>query len=148
MLKNVPTPDGMEQAALRLYFTAWDHVSGIISEMSQIDTETLSLQDDGSIIHVRDDSDITEFITRAQPDLQLAYTLIQQSQEIALKAKICAMSPFLLLLGSDVRTWPKTDADFAQFRTIDASDLIKVVNTICPQGISSHFANLYQQIRS
>jgi hypothetical protein len=42
------------------------------------------------IIIQRIDKD--DFLTRAQPDLQLAYTLIQQSQEIALKAKICAVS--------------------------------------------------------
>jgi hypothetical protein len=147
MLRNIPTPDGMEQAALRLYFTALEHVSGIISEMSEIDSETLSLQDDGSITRSRDDSAITEFVTLAQPDLQLAYTLIQQSQEISLKAKICSVSPFLLLLGSDVRTWPKSDADFAQFRTIDASDLAKVVNAICQHNISSGFAQLYDFVR-
>jgi hypothetical protein len=50
-------------------------------------------------------------------------------------------------LGSDVRTWPKYDADFTQFRTLDASDLIKVVNTVCSNVISEKFSELYQLVR-
>jgi hypothetical protein len=158
MLKNIPTSDSMEQVSLRLYFTAWGHVTQVISEMIQIETEDAKLEQmeeqmeqeylafhGTPISPERIDKDA--FVTRAQPDLQLAYTLIQQSQEIALKAKICAVSPFLLLLGSDVRTWPKDDADFTQFRTIDASDLIKVVNTVCHHGISEKFSNFYQIVR-
>ena len=135
MLKNIPTSDSMEQVSLRLYFTAWVHVNDILVDLLHVEAGD-------------DTRETEEFLARAQPDLQLSYTLIQQSQEIALKAKICAVSPFLLLLGSDVRTWRKSDADFAQFRTLDASDLVKVVNTICPRGISNQFANLYQSIRS
>jgi hypothetical protein len=147
MLTNLPTPDGMEQSALRLYFTAWDHVFRIIDEMATDEMLSFSVKngrtkpDDGSADLV------DEFITLAQPDLQLAYTLIQQSQEIGLKARICAVSPFLLLLGSDVRTWPSSDADFTQFRTLDASDLVKVVNSVCTQALSTRFANLYEVVR-
>src|ERR1700741_1495595 len=127
MLKNIPSPDSMEQVSLRLYFTAWVHVNDILIDLLQVED---------------DSKEVNELILRAQPDLQLSYTLIQQSQEIALKAKICAVSPFLLLFGSDVRTWPKSDADFTQFRTLDASDLVKVANTVCPHSIITRFADL------
>lgn len=156
MLKNIPTPDSMEQVSLRLYFTAWEQIVQIIAEISEIENEEEKDKSeppkymyDGTPIQPSPWlADKQQFIARAQPDLQLAYTLIQQSQEIALKARICAVSPFLLLLGSDVRTWPKHDADFTLFRTLDASDLIKVVDTVCPQGISDKFSSLYHIVRS
>jgi hypothetical protein len=132
MLKNIPTSDSLEQVSLRLYFTAWAHVYDILVDSLHFEAGDYTREKD-------------EFLARAQPDLQLSYTLIQQSQEIALKAKICAVSPFLLLDG---RHWPKPDADFAECRTLDASDLVKVINMTCAQGISSQFANLYQQLRS
>lgn len=129
MLTNLPTSDLPEESALRIYFTAWDHVISIISEMRE--TETLSFAvhrgrmkpDDGN------EREVATFVSGSQHDLQLAYTLIQQSQELGLKARICAVSPFLLLLGSDVRAWPAVDADFGRFRTLDASDLIKGIIT-------------------
>jgi hypothetical protein len=89
MLKNIPTSDGMEQVSLRLYFTAWRYVNDILRDLLHVEAGDDTREKD-------------EFLARAQPDLQLSYTLIQQSQEIALKAKICAVSPFLLFLGSDV----------------------------------------------
>jgi hypothetical protein len=119
-------------------------VLGIEQENDESSTPAYTRLDGTPIVPDPWFTDKEEFMARAQPDLQLAYTLIQQSQEIALKAKICAVSPFLLLLGSDVRTWPKHDADFTQFRTLDASDLIKVANTVCSPGINCKFAEIYQ----
>jgi hypothetical protein len=134
MLKNIPTYDSMEEDSLRLYFTAWVHVCDTLIDLRHVEAGD-------------DPNEKDEFLERAQPDLQRSYTLIQQSQEIALKAKICAVSPFLLFLASDFRNWPKSDADCAQLRTLDASHLVRVVNTICSRGISSRFEDLYQQIR-
>jgi hypothetical protein len=37
MLTNIPTADSIAQNALRLYFTAWDQVLGILEEMRQTD---------------------------------------------------------------------------------------------------------------
>src|ERR1700730_15019831 len=118
MLKNIPPSDSLEQISLRIYFAAWIHVYDIRVDFLHAEAGDDTREKD-------------EFLARAQPDLQLSYTLIQQSQEIALKAKICAVSLFLLLDG---RHWPKPDADFAECRTLDASDLVKVINAICPQG--------------
>lgn len=158
MLKNIPTSSNTEEVSLRLYFTALDQIVRIMGEIRNIECNNTDLLDDtpqffyesGEPIITNPDPwliDKDEFLGLAQPDLQLAYMLIQQSQEIALKAMICAVSPFLLLLGSDVRTWPKSDADFSQFRTLDASDLVKVVNTVCPRSISDKFAGLYEETR-
>jgi hypothetical protein len=39
MLKNIPTPDSMEQVSLRLYFTAWGQIVQIIAELLEIENE-------------------------------------------------------------------------------------------------------------
>jgi len=50
-----------------------------------------------------------------------------------LKAKLVAISPFLLIAGNPSE-WPKvldeTGVSFSDFRAIDAQDLIKVYNTV------------------
>ena len=48
--------------------------------------------------------------------------------ELALKAKICAVSPYLLLLRSEPKFSAKVrDIDFSEFRTLDAVDLPPVI---------------------
>ncbi len=90
-----------------------------------------------------------KYLKQAQPDLQSVCAIIQQSNELALKARICAVSPFLLLVGSDYRfsAIPK-NVDFAEFRTIDAVELPKAVNTICAKPLSAQFIQTYNRIRS
>jgi hypothetical protein len=57
------------------------------------------------------------------------------------------VSPFLLLLGADVKAWAKPNADFTDFRTLDAIDLVRVVNAVCTQPVSEQFATQFDNIR-
>ncbi|UYW27706.1 hypothetical protein OKC48_04120 [Methylorubrum extorquens] len=162
-IENVPDAREIEQTAIRLYFTAWEHVTDIIIPLLESHSGSIQLIDrtltptkdemdfDGSIISVITEAEaeavLKQYIARAQPDLHLCYALIQQSQEIALKARICAVSPFLLLLGSEVKSWAKPNGDFTDFRTLDAVDLIRVVNAVCSKPVSEQFATKFDIIR-
>jgi hypothetical protein len=105
-------------------------------------------------IEVRDtDGEVAkEYWRESQPALGNALALVQQSQEMALKGKIAAVSPFLLI-GNDPRDWPrgcdKEDTEFSSFRTIDAADLIKVHNTVCAasERLSDEFRAFYNEVR-
>jgi hypothetical protein len=156
MIKNVPSAERLTETSLRLYFTAWDQVTGIVSAM---------LTPAGVLIEIRDrqlvavpdkdfeddqkacDEALAEMLRLAQSELQLAYTLILQSHELALKARICSRSPYLLLLGTDIKQWAKPNADFGDFRTIDASDLVRVVNSIFPKPLSEPFVTRFEDMR-
>lgn len=146
MIANVPDAEEMKQTALWLFFNAWEQILRII-ELS------LAEQFGSTIVegHIEPSSqfkdEIEEFIDEVQPELRLAYVLLQQSHELGLKAKICAVNPFLLFLGSDVRSWAKSDADFSEFRTLDAIDLIPVVNAVCAKPVSDRFKSCYETIR-
>ncbi|WP_376958029.1 hypothetical protein ABNQ39_13330 [Azospirillum sp. A26] len=135
MINNIPVAAELEETSLRLYFTAWSSLFEIITEKSW---EYLDADDHDAI---------EDYIRLAQPDLQMVYSLIQQSQELGLKAKLCSVSPFLLLLGQDVRSWAKSNADFSSFRTIDASDLMRVADAIFPGVFSENFKQQYENVR-
>jgi len=146
MIKNVPDAEEMKQTALWLFFNAWEQILHIIG--------LLLAEEFGSTIvngHIEPSSlfkdEMEEFIDEVQPELRLAYVLLQQSHELGLKAKICAVNPFLLFLGSDVRSWAKSDADFSESRTLDAIDLIPVVNSVCSKPVSDNFKSCYETIR-
>ncbi len=78
------------------------------------------------------------------------FSLHQQSLELFLKARIAQVSPFLLISG-DQRTWPKPkpgeNLDFTELRTIDATELCKVVNTVSATPVSSDFVQLFDDLR-
>jgi hypothetical protein len=83
--------------------------------------------------------------------LNNAFSLLQQCLEIALKAKIAEVSPFLLIAG-DPRTWPKAKdgtniIDFSNFRTIDAVQLCGAVNTVSATPLSKEFTEFYDRLR-
>jgi hypothetical protein len=146
MITNIPDAEEMKQTALWLFFNAWEQILGIIG---------LSLAEEfGSRIvkgHIEPSSqfkdEMEELFDEVQPELRLAYVLLQQSHELGLKAKICAVNPFLLFLGSDVRSWAKSNADFSESRTLDAIDLIPVVNAVCSTPLSDRFKSCYETLR-
>ena len=155
MLSNVPDPEELEATALRLYFEAWRQIMRIASDSLDnpqfvvvVENDKLVAAEDenGEIELASSKADLEEFVRLAQPDLQLCYALVQQCQELALKAIICAEGPFLLLLGSDVRAWG-ANKDFTDLRTIDASDLVKVVNGIRPHPLSDRFVTTFNDLR-
>ncbi|MGJ4952480.1 hypothetical protein [Bradyrhizobium sp. HKCCYLS20291] len=74
--------------------------------------------------------------------------MIQQSNELALKAMICAASPYMLLLGSEPRFSAKLrDIDFSEFRALDAVDLPAAVNSLCPYPLSDGYIGYYNELR-
>jgi hypothetical protein len=78
------------------------------------------------------DDDKTDYWRARTYRLNNAISLLQQSLEIFLKARIAEVSPFLLISGEPDR-WPKRnsagDVDFSDFRTLDAVQLCKAVNS-------------------
>jgi hypothetical protein len=83
--------------------------------------------------------------------LNNAVSLLQQSLEITLKAKIAEVSPFLLIAG-DPRSWPRPKdgsnvIDFSSFRTIDAVQLCSAVNTVSAVPLSNAFVEFYDRLR-
>ncbi len=83
--------------------------------------------------------------------LNNAVSLLQQSLEIALKAKIAEVSPFLIIAG-DPRSWPRPKdgsnvIDVSSFRTIDAVQLCSAVNTVSAAPLSNEFIEFYDRLR-
>lgn len=139
MIIEVPTDAEYQAAALNYLNMAWDIGVGLVRDL-------------GDAFYAMDpDKEISdEYWAASQPALGNAYALLQQSQEFHLKSRIATVSPFLLL-ARDPRDWPsqsdKRDVPFSAFRTIDAADLVKVVNAVCPSRISGEIAQFIDDVR-
>jgi hypothetical protein len=94
---------------------------------------------------------LPEYWKQIQPALANAFGLIQQSMEMALKGRIAAVSPYLLI-SRDPQGWPKgvdtQDLSFSEFRTLDAADLVKVHNTFHAAKLDNEFRTFWDGVRA
>ena len=140
VITEIPTAAEFHNAGLNLLFLAWDIA---------VEPEfTLGLAEQNGFDG--DEEAIAAYWVRVQPQLGNGFGLIQQAMELALKGRIAAVSPFLLL-SRDPKSWP-TGVDskptpFSDFHTLDAADLVKVHNAVAPQPLPVAFAEFFDSVR-
>jgi hypothetical protein len=82
--------------------------------------------------------------------LNNSISLLQQSLEIFLKAKIAEISPFLLIAG-EPQSWPSVNIsgqiDFSEFKTIDAIHLPRAAKIVSSGTLSDDFFQIYARLR-
>ena len=147
MILNVPTAEELTEVALRLYFSAWGMLADISNEFENLDaTDQVILYDDED---GGEEAMKADYKKQSQHDLQTICTLLQQANEIALKAEICKVSPYLLLVNSDMKfRASNTEVEFSELRTIDAVDLPQAVANMANKKLSDDFVRQYNQLRS
>jgi hypothetical protein len=157
---EIPSADDFKQASLNLLSLAWQMALESLDsyEQSEIihpqDTPVHTFQTDDGQVHTFGGPDTRYtpeqraaaeqlFWRRSQPMLGNALSLIQQAVEMGLKGRIAAVSPFLLI-ARDARDYPGNsttrDVPFSEFRSLDAADLLRVHNTVCPARLDGEFA--------
>jgi len=112
----------------------------------------ISLEDASECHDEEDIKEIgTDFWVAAERELATALSLIEQGAEFLIKARICEVSPWLLITRNPSE-WPRgssqQNVNFSLFRTIDAQDLIKVHDTFSAQRINSEFIEVFDLLRT
>jgi hypothetical protein len=139
MITNVPTSEALHASALRAFFETWSLVLRIATEFDEV-----YRPDDGDWTEER-----TQYLSGCQRDLQTALSSMQLASELALKARIAEVSPYLLLIGGRPTLSSKpSNIDFADFRTLDAQDLPAAVNCYTAPPLTDQFLQDYKEIRS
>lgn len=135
MIVDVPTPGEFHTAGVNQLYLAWKI--------------TIGAQQALGIAAASDDEGIEAYWHSVQPELANAYSLIQQAMEMALKGRIAAVSPFLLL--GNPADWPGRGAteplSFGELPTLDASKLVKVHNLLIAPPLEAAFATFWDTIR-
>ncbi|MCP8892034.1 hypothetical protein [Sphingomonas faeni] len=139
MIMDVPTSVEFHTAGLNQLYLAWEIAMRTVREF------------DGAMeASAGEESAPPEYWQRVQPALANAFSLIQQGMELALKGRIADVSPFLLV-GRDPRDWPRGvdsgDVSFGEFHTLNASDLVKVHNSVITPRFDEPFKDFWEQVR-
>ena len=140
MIVEIPAAADFEATAVSLLNLAWDAVSALVLHVER--SELAQWDDDGQVTD--------EFWNAAQQPLGNAQALLQQGVEFLLKARIAEVSPFLLL-DRAVREWPKEFSTrhtrYAEFRTIDAQDLVRLFNIVREERLDTPFSQRIEEQR-
>ena len=102
---NLPTEETLRDFAFALHFEAWERLQDIIQDFS--------LVYEGG----KDEfpNEWREYLEHSSRDLETIINLIAQASEIGMKAILCGVSPYLLLLGqSEPLKSSKGDIDFSE----------------------------------
>lgn len=146
MIKNLPSEEGLRTAALRSYFRAWDSIITGIIDFGQTYSEIEPFNADAGDGW---DEERQAYVDAWQPELHAAQALLQNANELALKSRIAAVSPYLLLLNADLRfSSIAQDVDFSELRTLDAVDLPRAVNTLTSTPVNAAYVERYGELRS
>ncbi len=95
MIKDIPTSEEFESAAKAQFDFAWDIVISYV----------LALEEARGYVEV-DEEDVKAFWETARQRILTSLIIAQQGVELAVKGKIVAVSPFLLISGNH-SDWPK-----------------------------------------
>lgn len=135
---NVPSAEKLNDFALVLYFDAWERLHDIYEAFYLTYPDGISSWTD----------EWKDYVEVSSRDFETIINLVAQSAEISMKSKLCAVSPFLLLLGQGA-SFKKVDGelDFSDLRTIDSVDLPGAVNTFCPEKLTDSFIQDFNKLR-
>lgn len=136
---NVPTEDHYDSVAKNSFFSGFIELFALFNDFNRYFEDT-----DGTDWA----EERNEYYAKCQVELEKICVFASQACELALKSRICAVSPYLLLLGNEPRfKASQKDFDYTEFRTIDAVDLPSAVNALCPELLSDAFIQRYNQLR-
>jgi len=142
VITNVPTCQDFSQHAIMFLNLAWDTVFELVRNHRIMEEQCGGYDDEGLMSE--------KYWEAAKRPLSVAHALAQQGAELALKSEIAAASPFLLICSS-ASEWPrgcdKSDTPFADFRTLDAQDLIRACNAVRSLPLSEKFVRTFDKFR-
>lgn len=141
MLTDIPTSDGLAQAGFGYLNLAWDDALSLVSEAGQWE----ELKEHAS----EGEDPVASHWERAQRRLATCAMLVHQGAEFLVKARIAAISPFLLLESPS--SWPgesaRTDTPFGEIKTVDAQYLVRIHDTLCESRLTDSFKTAFEALR-
>ncbi len=146
MITNIPTSEDFIDHGLMFLNLAWDSVFDLRLGSQHILDGYKYIALDG--INIADQLD--NYWEAAKRPLSIAHALAQQGAELVLKSEVAGVSPFLLV-SNPPANWPrkngKVDTAFADFRTIDAQDLVRACNMVRNDPLPKQLVTTFDKFR-
>ena len=136
---DLPKAEEFSDAGKELLDFSWNVVATLLTDI-----------DEAPEYGIGPDEISDSYWKAAKRRLSTALSTTQQGAEFCLKGRIAEISPFLLITDSPPKQpFPYDGGNivFSDFRTIDARDLLRVLDTFAPQPMSEDFARQFHELR-
>ncbi|TWT14041.1 hypothetical protein [Reyranella sp. CPCC 100927] len=144
MITEIPTAADFHAAGLNQLYLAWQIAMQATQDYEEAQQLAVELDETEGVTAA------AAYWLKSQPALANAFGLVQQAMEMALKGRIAAISPYLLI-ARDPKDWPSgvetRSVPFSEFRTLDAADLAKVHNTFASIPLDDGFRVFWDGVR-
>ena len=138
MITDIPDEAEFHEVGLSLLNLSWDGAASLLTRIY------------GEFTPDYDDEMHDEYWAAARHPLALSLATAQQGAEFLLKARIVAVSPFLLFTSFPEKLpkdCHKKNTSFSDFLTINATDLMRVHDTCAPTRLPPEFVNSFNELR-
>lgn len=139
MISDLPSADDFYTSGKELLNISWGIVISLLIDL-----------DDAQYYDELDEDTPESYWYASKRHLSTALSIMQQGIEFILKGKIAEISPYLLIVDSPSK-WPSPNArgelSFLDFRTIDAQDLIRVIDVFSEHSLSPQFITQFDLLR-
>ena len=141
MIENIPEAVQFDRSAKASFFAGWNELMHILTDFE------LSFPTDEDDLDGWD-VEREEYYEHCQAEFDKIVSFAAQANELALKSRICEVSPYLLILGNETKfKLTQTSLDFTEFRTVDAVDLPAMVNAVSTNTLPVGFHDRYSKLR-
>jgi len=136
---DIPTANDFFISGKELFDFSWEIVAKLLGDI-----------DDAEYYGENSEEVSDSYWAAAKRRLTTALSITQQGVELILKGKIAEISPYLLIVDPPSK-WPSPydgkAVSFLDFRTVDAQDLIRVIDTFADEPMPSDFVEQFHQLR-
>lgn len=140
MIKNIPKSKNFLEIGMSQLNFAWEIILSLLEDLHEAE----------EYYEVNVKKVDKKFWDASKQRLSNSLFSLQHGVEFLLKSKIIEISPYLLI-AENLSNWPKScdkkDIDFADFKTVDAQDLIKIYNTFSSTRLSEEFNLTFNKLR-
>lgn len=137
MITHIPSSGDYEKSALSMLNLSWEMALELAIQLDE------AKEDDNEV-------EEADYWAACHTQLTTSISLVQQALDFQLKARIAAISPYLLIAGPP-KDWPKgchtKDIPFADFYAIEAQDLIRAHDTVSDQRVPEEIRQLFENLR-
>ena len=154
---NLPTAKDFYNSGKELINLSWDIVAKLLTNLHDSEEYYGQFLKESSKEAKKNEeiSDEAERLSKkywsaSKRHLTTALSITQQGVEFILKGKIAEISPYLLI-ADDPSKWPSPykqfPINFSDFKTIDAQDLIRVIDTFSDKPLDKEFREQFMALR-
>lgn len=144
MITNIPTAKEYIDSGRKILGKSWSRITGLYDLWLYNSKRGHNI---GFGINNR--LDLSSFWNNSREDVAEAISNVQHGVELILKGRIIEINAFLIIkdMSNQIKSEKKADVDFRGLKSIDSSEIIKILEKVTHHRLSDEFKEKFEKSR-